>query len=98
MARPFIPGPSRRGRTFAEIGVYDSFSNITRRRLSTTMAGNSERTTCTERALISGTRMARTAVATLPEFFEVAPVLRIESLRDGQRITARPRREHVVTT
>jgi hypothetical protein len=35
---------------------------------------------------------------TLPELFEVAPVLRIESLRDGQRITARPRRERLMPT
>lgn len=39
----------------------------------------------------------RRARTTLPEIFELAPVLRIQSLCDGERITARPRREHLVT-
>ena len=39
MARPFILGLSERSRSFAEIGVFDSFSNITRRRLAMTLAG-----------------------------------------------------------
>ncbi len=39
MARPFILGLSERSRSFAEVGVFDSFSNITRRRLAMTVAG-----------------------------------------------------------
>lgn len=39
MARPFILGLSERSRSFAEVGVFDSFSNITRRRLAMTIAG-----------------------------------------------------------
>jgi putative ABC transport system permease protein len=39
MARPFILGLSERNRSFSSIGVFDSFSNITRRRLTMTVAG-----------------------------------------------------------
>ena len=39
MARPFILGVSERSRSFSGFGVFDSFSNITRRRLSMTVAG-----------------------------------------------------------
>jgi putative ABC transport system permease protein len=39
MARPFILGLRERSRSFSELGVFDSFSNITRRRLSMTVAG-----------------------------------------------------------
>jgi putative ABC transport system permease protein len=39
MARPFILGLSERGRSFSDIGVFDSFSNITRRRLTMTVPG-----------------------------------------------------------
>ena len=39
MARPFILGLSERGRWFTDVGVFDSFSNITRRRLAMTVAG-----------------------------------------------------------
>lgn len=38
MARPFILGLSERSRSFADVGVFDSFSNITRRRLAMTLA------------------------------------------------------------
>lgn len=40
MARPFILGLGERSRSFSEFGVFDSFSNITRRRLSMTIAGH----------------------------------------------------------
>lgn len=39
MARPFILGLGERSRSFTEVGVFDSFSNITRRRLAMTVAG-----------------------------------------------------------
>jgi len=39
MARPFIHGLSERSRTFSSVGAVDSFSNITRRRLTMTVAG-----------------------------------------------------------
>jgi putative ABC transport system permease protein len=39
MARPFILGLNERSRSFSAFGVFDSFSNITRRRLTTTVAG-----------------------------------------------------------
>src|SRR4051812_27882280 len=39
MARPFILGLSERNRSFSDVGVFDSFSNITRRRLAMTVAG-----------------------------------------------------------
>jgi putative ABC transport system permease protein len=38
MARPFILGLSERSRSFSELGAFDSFSNITRRRLAMTVA------------------------------------------------------------
>jgi putative ABC transport system permease protein len=41
MARPFILGLSERSRSFTDVGVFDSFSNITRRRLAMTVAGQS---------------------------------------------------------
>ena len=40
MARPFILGLSGRNRSFSDFGVFDSFSNITRRRLAMTVAGH----------------------------------------------------------
>jgi hypothetical protein len=40
MARPFILGLSQRSRSFAALGVYDSFSNITRRRLTMNTTGS----------------------------------------------------------
>ncbi|HWI19330.1 MAG TPA: ABC transporter permease, partial [Vicinamibacterales bacterium] len=40
MSRPFIEGLSERSRSFAALGVYDSFSNITRRRLTMTVTGS----------------------------------------------------------
>jgi len=40
MARPFILGLNQRNRSFAALGVYDSFSNITRRRLTMTVKGS----------------------------------------------------------
>ena len=40
MARPFILGLSQRSRSFAALGVYDSFSNVTRRRLTMTVTGS----------------------------------------------------------
>jgi putative ABC transport system permease protein len=39
MARPFILGLSERSRSFADVGVFDSFSNITRRRLAMIVGG-----------------------------------------------------------
>jgi predicted permease len=39
MARPFILGLSERSRSFSSVGTVDSFSNITRRRLTMTVAG-----------------------------------------------------------
>jgi putative ABC transport system permease protein len=39
MARPFILGLNERSRSFNAFGVFDSFSNITRRRLAMTVAG-----------------------------------------------------------
>src|SRR5688572_17317175 len=39
MARPFILGLSERSRSFSSVGTFDSFSNITRRRLTMTVAG-----------------------------------------------------------
>ena len=39
MARPFILGLSERSRSFASVGTFDSFSNVTRRRLTMTAAG-----------------------------------------------------------
>jgi hypothetical protein len=39
MARPFILGLMQRSRSLTDIGVYDSFSNVTRRRLGMTIAG-----------------------------------------------------------
>ena len=49
MARPFILGLGQRSRSFAALGVYDSFSNITRRRLTMTVTGT---------AALLGTRMS----------------------------------------
>jgi len=40
MARPFILGLGERSRSFSDVGVFDSFSNITRRRLAITVAGH----------------------------------------------------------
>jgi predicted permease len=40
MARPFLLGLNERSRSFAAFGVYDSFSNITRRRLTMSTAGS----------------------------------------------------------
>jgi putative ABC transport system permease protein len=40
MARPYILGLNQRSRSFAAFGVYDSFSNITRRRLTMTVTGS----------------------------------------------------------
>ena len=40
MARPFILGLGQRSRSFAAFGVYDSFSNVTRRRLTMTVTGS----------------------------------------------------------
>jgi putative ABC transport system permease protein len=40
MARPFILGLSERNRSFSDLGVFDSFSNTTRRRLAMTVAGH----------------------------------------------------------
>ena len=39
MARPFIVGLRERSRSFSDVGVFDSFSNITRRRLTMTIPG-----------------------------------------------------------
>jgi hypothetical protein len=39
MARPFIVGLTERSRSFSDVGVFDSFSNITRRRLTMTIPG-----------------------------------------------------------
>jgi putative ABC transport system permease protein len=39
MARPFILGLSERSRSFSSVGTVDSFSNVTRRRLTMTVAG-----------------------------------------------------------
>lgn len=39
MARPFILGLTERSRSFSSVGTVDSFSNITRRRLTMTVAG-----------------------------------------------------------
>lgn len=39
MARPFLVGLSERNHSFSEVGVFDSFSNITRRRLTMTIPG-----------------------------------------------------------
>jgi len=39
MARPFILGLSERSRSLSAFGVFDSFSNITRRRLTMTVPG-----------------------------------------------------------
>jgi putative ABC transport system permease protein len=39
MARPFLLGLMQRSRSFAEMGAFDSFSNITRRRLRMTVSG-----------------------------------------------------------
>ena len=41
MARPFILGLSERNHSFSDFGVFDSFSNITRRRLTLTISGHS---------------------------------------------------------
>jgi len=40
MFRPFILGLSQRNRSFSDLGVIDSYSNITRRRLAMTVAGH----------------------------------------------------------
>jgi putative ABC transport system permease protein len=40
MARPYILGLDERSRSFSAFGVFDSFSNITRRRLAMTVAGS----------------------------------------------------------
>jgi putative ABC transport system permease protein len=40
MARPFILGLGQRSRSFAAFGVYDSFSNVTRRRLTMNVTGS----------------------------------------------------------
>ena len=39
MARPFLLGLSERTQSFSSVGVFDSFSNITRRRLTMTVLG-----------------------------------------------------------
>ena len=39
MARPFIVGLRERSRSFSDVGVFDSFSNITRRRLTMKIPG-----------------------------------------------------------
>ena len=39
MARPFILGLAERNRSFNDFGVFDSFSNVTRRRLAMIVAG-----------------------------------------------------------
>src|SRR5262245_8165646 len=39
MARPYILGLSERSRSFSSVGTFDSFSNITRRRLTMMVAG-----------------------------------------------------------
>ena len=52
MARPFILGLSQRSRSFAAFGVYDSFSNITRRRLTMNTTGS------LGTAALLGTRMS----------------------------------------
>jgi putative ABC transport system permease protein len=52
MARPFLLGLSERSRSFADIGVFDSFSNVTRRRLTMTIAGQ------LGAAELSGTRIS----------------------------------------
>lgn len=52
MARPFILGLNQRSRSFAAFGVYDSFSNVTRRRLTMTVTGSSGT------AALLGTRMS----------------------------------------
>jgi hypothetical protein len=49
MARPFILGLGQRSRSFAALGVYDSFSYVTRRRLTMTVTGT---------AALLGTRMS----------------------------------------
>jgi putative ABC transport system permease protein len=40
MARQFILGLSERNRSFTDLGVFDSFSNVTRRRLTMTVDGH----------------------------------------------------------
>jgi predicted permease len=40
MSRPYILGLDQRSRSFAALGVYDSFSNVTRRRLTMTVTGS----------------------------------------------------------
>ena len=40
MSRPFIVGVGERNRSFAALGMYDSFSNVTRRRLTMTVTGS----------------------------------------------------------
>lgn len=52
MARPFLLELSERSRSFADIGVFDSFSNVTRRRLTMTIAGR------LGAAELSGTRIS----------------------------------------
>jgi putative ABC transport system permease protein len=52
MARPFILGLGQRSRSFAALGVYDSFSNITRRRLTMNITGSFDT------AALLGTRMS----------------------------------------
>ena len=52
MARPFIVGLSERSRSFSDVGVFDSFSNITRRRLTMTVPGR------LGTAELSGTRIS----------------------------------------
>jgi hypothetical protein len=39
MARPFVLGLSERSRSFSSVGTFDSFSNITRRRLTMMVTG-----------------------------------------------------------
>ncbi|MGE3490227.1 MAG: ADOP family duplicated permease [Vicinamibacterales bacterium] len=52
MARPYLLGLDQRSRSFAAFGVYDSFSNITRRRLTMNVTGSSGT------AALLGTRMS----------------------------------------
>ena len=40
MYRPFILGLTERSRSFSSVGTFDSFSNVTRRRLTMTIAGH----------------------------------------------------------
>ena len=59
MARPFILGLSERTRSFTDVGLFDSFSNITRRRLAMTVAGQ------LGAAELLGTRMSPVLISML---------------------------------